>query len=124
MVLKIIGKKFLFLKNRLEESQILFVYRYISLIITSSFYFLNNLEHSVTKKIFIIGCLTTSAIILSLLYLIYEKSSKNIMLLLLIETIGNSILLMPSGGVNSPFIWYTLNTILVASMFLEKRYCG
>jgi len=116
-------KWFTFLRNRLEESRILLLYRYISLFITSTFYFLNNLEHSVIKKIFIISCLTISAIILSYLYLIFEKSTKNIKLLLFIETIGNSILLIPSGGVNSPFIWYTLNTILICSIFLKKRYC-
>lgn len=123
MVLKTPSKKFSFLKKRLEESQILFIYRYISLFVTSSFYLLNNIEHSIGRKIFIIGCLTISAIILSYLYLIFEKSDKYIKLLLFIEAIGNSILLIPSGGVNSPFIWYTLNTILISSIFLKKRYC-
>lgn len=120
---KNILNKFSFLRERLEESQILFVYRYVSLFITSTFYLLNHPEHLIERKIFIIGCLTISAVILSYLYLINEKSNKNIMFLLLIETIGNSILLIPSGGVNSPFIWYTLNTILISATFLKKRYC-
>lgn len=112
-----------FFKNRLEESKILFVYRYISLLITSAFYLFNHPEHEITRKVIIIGCLTIAAIILSYLYLIYENSNKNIKLLLLIETIGNTVLLIPSGGINSPFIWYTLNTILISSVFLNKKYC-
>lgn len=123
MITGIPVKLFIFLRSRLEESRILLLYRYISLFITSTFYLLSNLEHSVFKKIFIISCLTVSAVILSYLYLIFEKSNKNIILLLIIETIGNSILLIPSGGVNSPFIWYTLNTILICSIFLKKIYC-
>lgn len=110
------------LKNRLEESKILFIYRYISLIITSTFYYLNQSEHTISRKIFIISCLTIAAIILSYLYLIFENSKKTIKILLLIEIISNSILLIPSGGIKSPFIWYTLNTILISSLFLEKRY--
>lgn len=123
LLFKIITKINSFLRDRLEESRILFLYRYISLFITSIFYILYSPEHIITKKIFIMGCLTISAIILSYLYLIYEDSIKNIMALILIEVIGNSILLIPSGGMNSPFIWYTLNTILISAVFLKKRYC-
>lgn len=123
MLFKAITKKGSFLEEKLEESKILFMYRYISLLVTSTFYFLDQTEHLVGRKIFIISCLTISAVILSYLYLIYENSNKNILLLICMETIGNSILLIPSGGINSPFIWYTLNTILISSLFLKKIYC-
>ncbi|MDR7855058.1 histidine kinase [Tissierella sp.] len=122
MLSDIVTNEVSFLGERLEESRILFIYRYISLFITSIFYFMNHSEHLIGKTIFILICLTISAIILSYLYLIYEDSKKNIMILLLIETVGNSILLIPSGGINSPFIWYTLNTILISSIFLKARY--
>ncbi|WFA08274.1 ATP-binding protein [Tissierella sp. Yu-01] len=109
-----------FLKNKKEESKIIFIYRYLSLLITSTFYLFNQSDHSILRKLFIISCLSISAIILSYLYPIYEDSHKNIKLLLIIETIGNVLLLAPSGGINSPFIWYSLNTILISSIFLEK----
>lgn len=123
MLSKDITKKHLYEDKILEESKTLFIFRYISLLVTSIFYFLNSSEHILGKKIFIIGSLTISAIILSYLYLIYEESQRNIKLLLLIEIIGNSVLLIPSGGFNSPFIWYTLNTILISSVFLKRIYC-
>lgn len=123
MLSKLITRKGSFLKNKLEESKILFTYRYLSLVITSIFYLINKPDHTLGRKLFIIGCVSIAAVILSYLYPIYEKSDKNIKLLLIIETIGNSMLLIPSGGINSPFIWYTLNTILISSIFLKKRYC-
>lgn len=112
-----------FLNKKSEESQILFIYRFISLIITSTFYFSRNQEHQIGKKIFIIGCISISAVIVSYLYLKFEDSNKNIMILLLIETVGNSILLIPSGGISSPFIWYSLNTIFISAIFLKSIFC-
>lgn len=124
MLKKIMFQKLAFiLGNKLEESHIIFIYRYISLFVTSTFYLLGDFQHSIYRKIFIIGCLSISSIILSYLYIRNEESERNIKVLLLIETIGNSVLLIPSGGINSPFIWYTLNTILISSIFLKNIYC-
>lgn len=116
-------KKLIPFKFNMEESQILFIYRYLSLFIASTFYLLNQSQHSFIRKAFIIGCLFISSVILSYLYLINEKSEQNIKILIIIETICNSILLIPSGGINSPFVWYTLNTILISSVFLKRIYC-
>lgn len=116
-------KKHVHSKHNHEELKILFIYRYLSILITSTFYLLNHSQHSIIRKIFIIGCLVLSSTILSYLYFRDEKSEKDIKILLLIETIGNSALLIPSGGVNSPFIWYALNTILISSIFLKRIHC-
>jgi signal transduction histidine kinase len=113
----------MFLKNRMAESKILFIYRYLSLMLTSIFYLFNIPEHTLLRKLFIIGCISISAIILSYLYPVFENSKKNILLLLIMETIGNLLLLIPSGGIDSPFIWYTLNTILISSIYFGKYYC-
>ncbi len=111
-----------FYKNRREKTSILFIYRYISLILTSLFYFLGQEDHGISRKIFIISCLTISTIILSYLYLNFDDSNKDIRNLLAIETSINSILIIPSGGINSPFIWYALNTILIYSVFFKYIY--
>lgn len=118
MILKNIS----FLNKKLEETQILVIYRFISLLITSTFYLLNNTEHEVDRKLFIIGCISISAVILSYLYIKFKDSKKSIMVLLFIEIMGNSIILIPSGGVNSPFIWYSLNTILLSAIFFKGIY--
>lgn len=114
--------RFSFLNKKSEESQVIFIYRYISLVITSAFYFSNQVEHGLQKKIFIIACISISAVILSYLYLKFENSYKNIIILLVIETIGNSVLLIPSGGLYSAFIWYSLNTILISAILLNVIY--
>lgn len=111
------------LKGRLGELQILVIYRFASLFITSSFYILGDYQHSLFRKLFIIGCLLISSIILSYLYYKNSSSEKAIKMLLFIETIGNAIILIPSGGIYSSFIWYSLNTILISSIFLKKIYC-
>lgn len=112
----------LFFKDKTDESKILVIYRFISLYITSTFYLLNYPEHEVVRKVIIVLCLFVSSIILSYLYPTYEKSSYSIKLLLVIEIIGYTLLLIPSGGLKSPFIWYSLNTILISLIFLKNIY--
>lgn len=111
-----------FFKDKSDESKILVSYRFISFIITSVFYFLNNPEQDLMRKNVIISCIFVSSIILSYLYPIYEKSQKSIKILLVIEIVGNTLLLVPTGGINSPFIWYSLNTILISVVFLKKGF--
>lgn len=43
--------------------------------------------------------------------------------LILIETAGIALLLIPTGGLNSPFIWYALNPIFMAALMLPVKYC-
>lgn len=105
-----------------EEKRILIIYRYLSLAGTSLLYFINNNDHSIIQKLFIIVCISISGTILTYLYIKNEKSKNNIAILVFIETIGNSFILIPSGGLGSPYIWYAINTILITSLKLRKRY--
>jgi len=122
MIIELFNKLKLFLTNKTYETKILLAYRYSSLLITSLFYLTIHQEHEPLRKAIIIGCLMISSIILSYLYPAYEKSPKNIMTLIAIETIGNLMLLAPSGGIKSPFVWYTINTLLISSVFLDNKY--
>lgn len=122
LLLKLVAKVELLFKDNSDESKILVTYRAISIFITSTFYILNHPEHELSRKILIISCLFISSIILSYLYSTYEEYKNIIKLLLIIEIIGNTILLIPSGGLKSPFIWYSLNTMLISIIYLKKRY--
>ncbi len=117
-----IGKKF-FIKNKSYETKILFFYRYMSLLGTSIFYLIGDFNDSMKNKLIVTFCIAVSSIILTYLYIKSRNSIKKIMILILVETIGNSFILIPSGGLNSPYIWYALNTVLIASLKLEKKYC-
>lgn len=111
-----------FYEDKSDESKILVIYRFVSLIITATFYLFDETDSQLLRRFIIIGCLLISSLILSYLYPLCEKSHKNIKLLIIVETIGNVLLIIPSGGIKSPFIWYSLNTILVSFIFLEKAY--
>lgn len=116
-------KNIISLKEQSEIIKIMFFYRYASLIITSTFYLLSDLDHSIPRKAFIVACISISSIMINYLYIKNESSTPKIILLVLIETIGNSFILIPSGGLNSPYVWYSLNTILIASVKLNMKYC-
>ena len=116
-------KKINFLKKLTEEQQIMFMYRYASLFITSIFYFIAPTNHAIDRKLFIIACIGISSIILNYIYIKNNEDASIIKLLVFIETIGNSIMLIPSGGLNSPYVWYALNTIFIAAVMLERKYC-
>jgi len=110
------------LRKPSEETRRIFLYRYISLLVTSFFFLVNYTEHPIGKRVFIITSIAASAMILNYLYIRNSGSGVKIKLLVLIETIGNSLLLIPSGGINSPFVWYSLNTIAIASIELKKKW--
>lgn len=116
-------KKINFLKNLTEEQKIMLIYRYASLLITSIFYFIAPTIHTIDRKLFIIACIGISSIILNHIYIKKNDDVSIIKLVIFIETIGNSIMLIPSGGLNSPYVWYALNTIFIAAVMLDRKYC-
>ncbi|WP_423800228.1 sensor histidine kinase [Neobacillus sp. SAB-20_R2A] len=57
---------------------------------------------------------------------IQRKYVENITIIkstVLVEIIGLTLLLIPTGGISSPFIWYALNPVLVAASFLTTFFC-
>ncbi len=106
-----------------ELIKLIYLYRYISLLCTSFFYIIGVANHSADRKLFIILCITMSSIILSNLYMKNKGMTTHIMLLVSIETLGNILILIPSGGIKSPYVWYCLNTLLIASVELKRYYC-
>ncbi|MGB7606313.1 MAG: ATP-binding protein [Lutisporaceae bacterium] len=112
-----------FYKSLSEEKRIIFLYRYFSLCITSTAYFISSTNHSIENRFLIIACIIIASIILNYLYLLNYKSEFAIKVLVFIETIGNSILLIPSGGLESPYVLLALNTIIITSLILSQIYC-
>jgi len=111
------------INNNIEYSRILFIYRYSSFIVTSVFFMMENSDLTAGKNGFIVCCIGVSAVIINYLY-INNLDRKNVVLFLLfIETIFNVIILIPSGGIESPYIWYSLNTILISSITQKRIIC-
>lgn len=116
-------KKRSFFEQLPDELKMISLYRYVSLIFISLVYLLNEPEYSIGRKALFILCMAVSAILLNYLYIKSRGSTGKIVFLILIETVSNFLLLIPSGGVKSPYIWYSLNTILIASVELNRKLC-
>lgn len=106
-----------------EIYRIIILYRFISLLIISVFYFIKQPGNTGELNMLYITCIVGSAMLLNYLYIKNKGNKKNILLIILIETCGNSILLIPSGGIESPYVWYSLNTILISSVELPVMFC-
>jgi two-component system, NarL family, sensor histidine kinase LiaS len=100
-----------------DDMKIMYIYRYISLLVTSLFYLFDNKSSSFTMKLFMIVCLTISSIIFNYLYGVAEHVGKILIIFIIIEVIGNILVLVPTGGIDSPYIWYSLNSIFITVYF-------
>ncbi|MGN7385453.1 sensor histidine kinase [Sporosarcina sp. SAFN-015] len=98
------------------------LFRAISLLLTSVF-FLFGPQAPWIFKLGIIGALLVAAWIIADLQKRYIGNVKVIQAIVLTETIGLTLLLIPTGGITSPFIWYALNPVLIAAGYLAPLYC-
>lgn len=104
------------------ETRNIYIYRYFSLILTSIFYLVKERYVPTRTKLIVILCITISAIILNYVYVKYQDIKNLIRLMVILETIGNVVILIPTGGLQSPYIWYSLNTVLITAYFLDGFY--
>ena len=52
-----------------------------------------------------------------------EDNPQVLKVLVVIETFGITLLLLPTGGIDSPFIWYALNPVLIAASYISGIFC-
>lgn len=100
------------------------VYRLISWFLTSLFYFLGPplasrpFKPGVVLSLFLEGAIA---------YRLYLEARRNhpaaIKALVSLETLGVAGLLLPTGGLDSPFIWYAVNPIVTAAAELAFPWC-
>ncbi|WOV88112.1 ATP-binding protein [Sporosarcina oncorhynchi] len=98
-----------------------FVYRTISLLLTSCVFFIGTPSPLIFKVGVVFGLIVAGWIIADLQRK-YIQQRKILKLLVVIETVGLTCLLLPTGGIVSPFIWYALNPVLVAASFLTPFF--
>lgn len=109
-----------FSKEYLNIISMLSFYRVLTLVTTSTFYFISPVPGSLFLKTLIVTCLIVEAF---LFIKIFNKENNKYTkyILLIFESVGLMTLLIFTGGINSPFLWYSLNPILI-SIFLEPFY--
>lgn len=105
-----------------DEMKFIYIYRYFSFIFTSVIYLTGKYKASVEDKLEVIVYLTIAVILLNHIYLKSKDEINIVKALIIIESICNVIILIPTGGINSPYVWYSLNTILITSYFLSLKY--
>lgn len=107
-----------------DLNRIIYSYRYVTFLVISLFFLLDQSVRSTEKKLVIIICIGVSCLLVNYLYVKCAGDKRKILLLLIMETLFNAYILFPSGGLTSPVIWYSLNTILIAAIALDKViYC-
>ncbi|WP_190284727.1 sensor histidine kinase [Bacillus sp. S3] len=109
-------------KRPSNNVSLLFLYRYISLLVTSVFYLVGPQSPFIFKVVVVVS-LTVAAWIITDLQRKYLGNHAILQSTVIVETIGMTLLLIPTGGVSSPFIWYALNPVLVAASFLTPLFC-
>lgn len=116
--------KDLFNYSRMSEfTRIIYSYRYGSLVITAGFYLLNGSVSVVPYKLAAVISLYILARIITDLYIKCSTSTRKLRTIILLETVVITLLLIPTGGFESPFIWYALNPVLVAAWYLSTFFC-
>ncbi|MGI6113836.1 MAG: GAF domain-containing sensor histidine kinase [Mahellales bacterium] len=105
--------------DKIERAAV--IYRYISWMTTSAFY-LSEPRMNVLFKIGVVTALFVAMAISAKLY-VSLKDKKHYSLLVFSEVIAISFLIIPTGGLNSPFIWYALNPILNAALSDRPLLC-
>lgn len=113
--------RFKLLKRVNRDNLVLYMYRFMSLFFISVFYIVAEYRQP-NSKFIILVCLVSVSVILSYLYNITKDDKNTLKILILIETIGNIIILIPTGGLGSPCIWYALSTLLITLNYLSLRF--
>ncbi len=110
-------------KDTSDEVKIIYVYRYLSWALTSAAYLAGSPYSTLFFKIGVIVPLLIVSKVITDLYIKYRESKGVLRALISIETLGTTLLLLPTGGLSSPFIWYALNPTLVAASYLAPYFC-
>ncbi|MHB1453824.1 MAG: sensor histidine kinase [Saccharofermentanales bacterium] len=105
-----------------EEAKIMYIYRYVSLALISASYLVSGPYNVFSMKMVVIALLVISSGYIIDLYVKNSQNRKMLMSLIIIETIGMDVLLLVTGGLSSPFIWYSTNLTLVAACYLNYYF--
>jgi NarL family two-component system sensor histidine kinase LiaS len=109
-------------KSSPGQLRIIYLYRYISLLITSFSYIIGEPKSPFFYKAGVVVSLCIAAKVITGLYIKYHENHGIIKRIILAETFGITLLLIPTGGLNSSYIWYALNPVLVAACFLRPAF--
>lgn len=104
--------------------RVLKLFRFISWFLTSMFYLRSSSGYPLLLQIVVVLALLLASWVAVRLYSNSRKNPANVFGTIVIDTLFVGILLLiPTGGINSPFIWYALNPVFMAISLLPVIYC-
>jgi NarL family two-component system sensor histidine kinase LiaS len=103
--------------------RVLVLFRYISWFLTSLFYITDVSSTPVIVKLGVIIALLVASLVAIRFYSSVSKNNMSIFGVIIVDTLFIAILLIPTGGLNSPFMWYALNPLFMAISLLPLTYC-
>lgn len=112
----------MFWRKKITYENILPIYRILSWFFTSLFYLLCDPFTEDFFHLIVIFLLLISAVSIIWLYKLAHTHKLMTISLLVIESIGICILLIPTGSLNSPFIWYAINPIIISATLFPLYY--
>lgn len=121
--LKKVKEEIVNINNKPGAIKIIYIYRYVSWILTSLFYILGEPRSTLVFKIGVILSLLIAGKIVTDTCIKSSSTPNVIKTIIITEIIGITVLLLPTGGINSPFVWYALNPVLFAAIFLSPLFC-
>lgn len=99
--------------------QISFTYRFLTLILSSVVYLYWGNYGGVLPKMVILCGMAASCFLISYLYQNNVKEKANCLVIILMEVISSSVFIVLSGGAFSPYIWYTISSLILVFMELN-----
>lgn len=111
------------INNRTSIIKIIYIYRYVSLLLTSLIYVMGEPRSPLVFKMGVILSLLIAGKIVTDTCIKSSNTPNILKTIITTEIIGITVLLLPTGGINSPFVWYALNPVLFAAIFLSPIFC-
>ncbi|TXK83691.1 ATP-binding protein [Paenibacillus sp. N3.4] len=105
------------------EDKVFYVYRYISLAVTSLVYLMEDRAPPFMLKLCIVLALFIFAKWVTDMYAQNGKSSRTTKITVSLEMAGMMVLHLLSGGMESPFLWCVFNPAWMAASYLSSVYC-
>ncbi len=100
--------------------QSLLVSRYLLFFLTSAFYLAGPPYFPVIVKFIVVLSFLAATVLAQNLY---DNWGLMPLKIIIIETIGIAWLTLPTGGLDSGFVWYALNPIFAAAVYLPGFFC-
>ncbi|MGL4344438.1 MAG: sensor histidine kinase [Cellulosilyticaceae bacterium] len=109
-------------REKIGLNHIIRGYRYISLIISSVFYIIVSIGSLDKENLAVLLGMAVCCVLTDYLYQENQENTHNTAIVILIEIVTNTVLINISGGLNSYYIWYSLNSVLMITLKYGKRW--